>query len=124
MGEMKKSLDTYALVEIYKSNPKFSNYLSSDFIINDLTLSEFYLFLLREKDEKTADFWLKKLEVYSISVNRDILIEAIKFKYKNRNIKISFFDAVSYIFSIKNDYLFVTGDKEFENLPHVEFIKK
>lgn len=124
MVETKKCLDTYALVEIYKANSKFSHYLSSDFVINDLILAEFYLFLLREKDEKTADFWVKKLEPYSVSVSREILIEAIKFRYENRKSDISFFDAVGYVFSIKNGCVFVTGDKEFKNGGNVEFREK
>ena len=119
-----KCLDTYALIEIKLGNPKFKNYLKFDFVINDLTLAEFYSVLLREEGKEIANFWLKKLERYSVPVNREILIEAIKFKYENKKTNISFFDAVGYIFSIKNKYSFVTGDKEFEKFPGVEFKKK
>ncbi|MEK6826521.1 MAG: PIN domain-containing protein [Nanoarchaeota archaeon] len=124
MVEVKRCLDTYALVEISKGNPKFSGYLNSDFIITDLTLAEFYAVLLREEGEKVADYWFKKLEIYSLPVVKEILVEAIKFKYEHRKKDISFFDAVGYIFSLKKGYYFVTGDKEFENLPSVEFKKK
>lgn len=124
MVEIKKYLDTYALVEIYKENPKFSGYLTSNFVINDLTLAEFYLFLLKEEGETTADFWSKKLEFYSSSVSRETILEAVKFRYNHRKQDISFFDAVGYIFSVKSGCLFVTGGKEFEGLPHVEVIKK
>ena len=37
---------------------------------------------------------------------------------------ISFFDAVGYVYSRENNYKFVTGDKEFEKLPNVQFMKK
>src|SRR3989344_9696317 len=124
MVEVKKCLDTYALIEISKGNPKFEEYLNVDFVINDLTMAELYSVLLREEGEKAADYWFKKLERYSLLVIREILIEAIKFRYIHRKQDISFFDAVGYIFSIKNGYYFVTGDKEFENLPNVEFKKK
>ncbi len=124
MVEVKKCLDTYALMEIAKANPKFAEYLNSEFIINDLTLAEFYAVLLREFNEQTADFWRKKLENYSLSVNKDILIEAVKFRHTNKKTDISFFDAVGYIFSLKNGCYFVTGDKEFENLKSAEFVKK
>ena len=123
MVEVKKCLDTYALVEISKGNPKFTEYLNSEFIINDLTLAEFYTVLLREEGEKVADYWFKKLERYSLPVTREILIEAIKFRKNHKKQNISFFDAVGYMFSLKNGYYFVTGDKEFENLPNVEFVK-
>ena len=124
MVDVKRCLDTYALVEIAKGNPKFAEYLNSDFVLTDLTLAEFYLVLFREDGEKVADYWFKKLERYSVSVSRDLLIEAVKFRYEHRKSDISFFDAIGYVFSIKNGYYFVTGDKEFENLPNVEFKKK
>ena len=124
MVDIKRLLDTYALIEIAKENVKFSKYLNSDFAITDITLSEFYFVLLREEGENFAEYWFKKLERYSMQVDKEILKEAMKFKYENRKRNISFFDAVGYTFSIKNGFLFVTGDKEFENMKNVEFQKK
>lgn len=124
MVEVKRCLDTYALMEIYLGNEKFAGYLNVDFVINDLTLAEFYGVLLKEYSEGEAELWLKKLERYSVQVNRSILIEAVKFKHEKRKQNISFFDAVGYIFSLKNGYYFATGDKEFKDLPNVEFKKK
>ena len=119
-----KCLDTYALVEIANENEKFVKYLNEEIIINDLTLTEFYGVLLREEGENIANYWLKKLKVYSKEVELDILIEAIRFRQEHKKQNISFFDAVGYIFSIKNGAFFVTGDKEFENFVNVEFKKK
>jgi len=124
MVDIKRCLDTYALIEISKGNPKFADYLNSPFILSDLTLAEFYGVVLREEGESVADYWFKKLERYSLPVSKDILIEAIKFKYENKKSNLSFFDATGYIFSLKNGCFFVTGDKEFEKFPNVEFIKK
>lgn len=124
MVEVKKFLDTYALMEIYLGNEKFAEYLNADFVINDLILSEFYGVILREYGEAEANFWYKKLERYSLSVFREILIEAIKFKNEHRKREISFFDAVGYVFAVKNGLRFVTGDKEFSDLSNVEFKKK
>lgn len=119
-----KCLDTYALMEIYLGNKKFLKYLKSRFIIIDLILAEFYGVLLREKNEEEANIWFKKLEHYSVSADKYILIEAVRFRQKYKKSGISFFDAVGYIFSLKNNYLFVTGDKEFEKFKKVEFQKK
>lgn len=124
MDELKKCLDTYALVEISKANSKFAEYTNIDYVLTDLTLAEFYLVLLREEGEAVADYWFKKMERYSLPVSKKILIEAVKFRHENKKQNISFFDAVGYIFSLKNGYSFVTGDKEFENFPNVEFRKK
>jgi|SRR3989344_5254711 len=124
MDEIKRYLDTYALVEIAKGNPKFVGYLVSDFVITDLTLAEFYLVTLREEGDAVANYWFRKLEKHSVQVSKKILIEAMKFKHEYRKKEISFFDAVGYVFSVNQKYLFVTGDKEFEGLPNVEFRRK
>ena len=124
MDVIEKCLDTYVLIEIYKGNPGFFIYFKKGFIITDITLAEFYAVLLREENEETANYWIKKFEIYSIPVNREILLEAVKYKKKHNKTNISFFDAVGYIYAIKNGLSFVTGDKEFENFPSVEFKKK
>jgi len=118
-----RCLDTYALVEISRGNPKFSKYMDEDFVITDITLAEFYGIILREYDEQTADYWFRKLGPYSKGVSKEILIEAVKYRQKNKKKNLSFFDCVGYIFSVKNKINFLTGDKEFESLPSVEFVK-
>ena len=124
MDEIKRFLDTYALVEIKRGNPKFDYLLGSSFVISDITLAEFYSVILREEGEKTADYWFKKLEYSSLPVSKEILVEAIKFRQKYKKTGISFFDAVGYVFALKKSYKFVTGDKEFEKLDNVDFKKK
>lgn len=119
-----KYLDTYALCEISQGNANFTKYFEKDFIINELTLTEFYGLILREYDEKTAGYWLNKLLPYTKTVKLDVLIKAMKFKINNSKKNISFFDSVGYIFALENNCVFVTGDKEFEKLKEVEFVKK
>ncbi len=124
MVEIKKCMDTYALVEIAEGNPKFTPYLKANFIITDLTLAEFFGVLLRDKNEELAYYWYEIFEPYSEPVEKTILIEAIKFRYEHKKTDISFFDAVGYVYSVSKGCLFVTGDKEFENFKNVEFMKK
>lgn len=114
-------LDTYTLAEISKGNPKFIKLMEKDFVITDLTLAEFYGIILREYDELTANYWYRKMSLYSKPVDKLILAKAIKFRYQKKNI--SFFDAVGYVYSRESNYKFVTGDKEFKKLPNVEYIK-
>jgi predicted nucleic acid-binding protein len=116
-------LDTYALAEISKANPKFAALMDKEFIITDITLAEFYLIILKEYDELTANYWYKKMSPYSKPADKLILVKAMKYKHINRKKNLSFFDCVGYVYSMENAYKFVTGDKEFEGLPHVEFIK-
>lgn len=120
---MKKCLDTYALAEIAKGNKEFSVYLLEEFVVTDLTLAEFYAVLLREEGENSAEYWFKRLEAYAVPVSRQVLKEAIVFRYQHRKQNVSFFDAVGYTYALRNNLPFVTGDKEFEKMPGVEFRK-
>lgn len=64
------------------------------------------------------------LESFCKPVSLSTLIKAMQFRVDARKNDISFFDAVGYIFALENNYPFVTGDKEFEHMKGVEFIKK
>ena len=123
MVEVKQCLDTYALVEIKKGSPNYASLLSMEFVITDLTLVEFYAVLLREEGQKSADYWWGRLTTRSEPVPLHILIEAVRFRHKHRKRRISFFDAVGYSYAIAKNMVFVTGDKGFEKLPHVDFRK-
>lgn len=118
-----KCLDTYALVEIRKGNKIFLPYLQEDFILAELTLVEFYWVLLREEDESVAEEWLRKLQAYSTPVSLELMAAAMLFRKHHRNKNLSFFDCVGYLVAQQEQILFVTGDKEFERMAGVEFIK-
>lgn len=117
-------LDTYALVEIAKANPKFTKFNQENFIVTDETLAEFYSVILREYDEKTAEYWFRLMSPHSQSMPEELLKEAIKFRHNNRAKNFSFFDAAGYIFARAKGHKFLTGDKEFEGLDGVLFVKK
>ena len=42
---------------------------------------------------------------------------------KEKGLNISYIDAIGYTISLERGIKFLTGDKEFKNLPNVEFIK-
>ena len=119
-----KCFDTYPLIEIAAGNQKFVGLLNEEIIITDITLAEFYYVMLQKYDEAVADVWYKKFSQYSQNVSREVLVKAVTFRYNNKKKNLSFFDAVGYIFAKENGYLFVTGDKEFEEIEGVEFVKK
>ncbi len=120
----KYCLDTYALVEIYRGNQKFSSFLLEDAVIASITLAEFYGVLYREEGRARADFWFKKLSFLARPVSQETLIAAVRFRLDHKSKNLSFFDCVGYLFSQEHHALFVTGDKEFEHLEGVAFVKK
>jgi len=117
-------LDTYALIEIAEGNPKFSFLIKEDFIIPSTTLAEFSWVLLKNKNRDDVEYWIKKLSNFSSDVKKEIMIKSQIFRYLNKKRDLSFFDCVGYIFSKENNYIFVTGDKEFKDLEGVKFIQK
>lgn len=48
-------------------------------------------------------------------------LNAMKLKLKNKNL--SYTDCIGYIFAIKNNLKFLTGDKKFNDMPNVEFVQ-
>jgi uncharacterized protein len=119
----KKYLDTYVLVEIAQGNPTFAGYLSQEYALSDLTLSEFYYVLLRDQGEEPARMWYERLKHYSEPTDLEALIDAMKFRYDNRKRHLSVMDAAGYVHARRNGCVFVTGDKEFEDVEGVEFVK-
>tara|TARA_B100000315_G_scaffold260633_1_gene323588 strand:+ start:9213 stop:9575 length:363 start_codon:yes stop_codon:yes gene_type:complete len=117
-------LDTYALVELAKDNPKFTHYNKREFVTTDITLAEFYNIMMRDFNEQTADYWFKKISPNSKFVSKEILIEAVKFRRQNKEKNLSFFDCVGYVYTKISKLRFLTGDKEFEGMSNVEFVKK
>jgi len=117
-------LDTHSLLEIASGNPKFAGLINSDFVVTDLTLSEFFSSLLKEHPEETVQHWHDKLEKHSMPVDRRVLVNAQKFKHFHGKKKISFSDAVAYTYSLLNNHSFITSEKEFEGFASVEIIKK
>lgn len=116
-------LDTYALVEIAKNNPNFIKFIEEEFLLTDLILAEFYGVMMWKFDEKTAEYWFDKMSPYSEPVGKEVLKEAVKFRRSNKTKNFSFFDAVGYIYAVKNGCKFLTGDGAFEGLPNIEFVK-
>ena len=116
-------LDTYALVEIKRGNPSFAWLLNEKFILSELTLCEFFSVLYKEEGLDEASKWTKKLEPFAVHTTLKILNEAMKFRIDEKKKNLSFFDAAGYFTAINENTLFVTGDKEFKNMPDVKFIK-
>ena len=117
-----KCLDTYILMEIAQGNNRFLAYIQEDFIITSETLAEFVWVILRDYNQITAEYWYKKLISYTCNVDVSLLVEAMKFRYKHKQKKLSFFDCVGYVYSCNNKIIFVTGDKEFKIMENVEYM--
>ncbi len=118
-----KCLDTYALIEIHDENPHFLHYLTQEILITEITMAEFYSVLLRDYNEKTANYLLARFQSFVHTVSFNTLIKAVQYRHEHKKQNLSFFDCVGYIFAREKGIPFVTGDKEFEHKEGVEFVK-
>ena len=114
--------DTYAFFEIIKGNPNYKLYTNTKFITTIFNLAELNYNLKKEKDKKIVDDYTDKYSKFIVEVSIEDIKNAMDFKTMHR--KLSIPDAIGYTIAKRLDIKFLTGDKEFEYLPFVEFVKK
>lgn len=115
--------DSYAVMEIAKGNPNYTPYIDAMRILNDFILAEICYSFIKEGKEKLAFESTDSLKQFSLRVDSDTIKHAMVFRHANRKQKLSMTDCISYIQAQKLGIKFMTGDKQFEKLPGVEFVK-
>ena len=117
--------DTYALYEIIKGNPAYDTYKKGIvFATTKLNLMELHYGLLRDKGKQVADSYYDLFLKYAIEVKEDATIkEANAFRLKFYRRELSYVDCIGYVLAQKLGAKFLTGDKQFKDLPNVEFVK-
>ena len=115
--------DTYAIIEIIKQNPNYRIYINEEATITIFNLAEIYWSVLNDFGEEKADIVFTGYKKAVVEIDDATLKDAIKFRKKHKNKDLSYTDCIGYMYAIKNNLIFLTGDKEFENMPNVEFVK-
>lgn len=113
--------DTYALVEVFKGNENYKEYASCSVVTTYFHLFELYYNLIRAHDKETVNKFFERLKEFCIELRFEWIIDASELKLKNKNL--SYADCLGYIVAKKLGVKFLTGDKEFENLANVKFMK-
>ncbi|MBI3035359.1 PIN domain-containing protein [Candidatus Woesearchaeota archaeon] len=115
--------DSYAIIEMSESNPCYEGYKEFEIITSVLNIGEIYQIILRKKGKEAADNWFKKTNFKLLEITPEVIIEGIYFRHSNKKNNFSLPDAVGYKLSLKHNLKFLTGDKQFENMPNAEFVK-
>lgn len=113
--------DTYAFFEIIRGNSDYKKYEEINVITTVFNLAELNYGLKKEKDEKSANEITEKYRTFLVEVTLDDVKEAMSLKIKNKQMSIP--DVIGYTIAKKYNAKFLTGDKEFKNMPNVEFVK-
>ena len=115
--------DSYAILEIIKGNKNYSKFQDETIVSTVLNISEIYYALLLKFGEENSINLINKINFKIIEIPKEIAIEASIFRYKNKKLDLSYIDCIGYILSLKNNIKFLTGDRQFETMDNVEFVK-
>lgn len=113
--------DSYAVFEMLEGNPNYEAYKKSLTVLTKLNLFEIYYGILKEKGKEKAKELLEKFSERVVDFTNEDIINASEIKKQNP--KRSMTDCIGYVVSLRLNIKFLTGDKEFENLNNVEFVK-
>lgn len=115
--------DSYAFFEILKANKNYTKYTEVEIITTKLNLFELYLGTVREKSETEAREVLDLYYQFAVDFDKKTIEEAAKLKNQLNKRDVSMTDCIGYTMAKQLGIKFLTGDKEFENLENVEFVK-
>ena len=121
-SEKRYFFDTYAIIEIIKINSNYEKFKDEILLTGILNFGELYYYLLKEHKDLNHSI-LGRVKQLLLGLELEDVTGAMKFRYINRQKKFSFIDSIGYAMALRRGLIFITGDKEFENLENVEFIK-
>lgn len=123
MGLNRYFFDSYAVIELISGSPFYAKFINEFPSITIFNLTEIYWSAINNLEKEKADKIYDKYRNFVVEINDEILKEAITFRQQNKKKNLSYTDCIGYTYALKNNMIFLTGDKEFENMDNVEFVK-
>ena len=115
--------DSYAVIEILLENENYKKYANASIVLTKLNIFEIYYNIAKDKGDKIAKDVADNYYPFVVEYGKDIIEEAAKFRLKYKKNDLSMTDCIGYFIALKYKIKFLTGDKQFENFPNVEFVK-
>lgn len=115
--------DSYTVIELIEGNARFALYKDETATLTIFNLAEIYWVVLNKLGAKQADEVFQEYRSAVVDIDDDTLKEAIRFRKTHKKRDLSYADCVGYVYAKRHGMKFLTGDKEFEDLGHVEFVK-
>ncbi|MEK6960322.1 MAG: PIN domain-containing protein [Nanoarchaeota archaeon] len=116
--------DSYAIIEYVRDNPSFREYFETHSgIMTPLNLLEVYYSILNEAGRETADKILDTLYPIVTSPTKEETRQAMIFRQENKKKDLSYADCLGYMVARSRNMQFLTGDRAFNGMRGVEFIK-
>ncbi|RJQ17064.1 type II toxin-antitoxin system VapC family toxin [Candidatus Woesearchaeota archaeon] len=117
--------DSYALIKLLEGADSYDTMQRAEVVTHKLNLMEVCFQLIKKKmPKKDVMLIYEYLKQYSFEeIDDELLFEAMYLRMQNYHKKLSYVDALGYVFAKKNNIKFLTGDNAFQDLPNVQFIK-
>lgn len=117
--------DTCALVEIVKGSENYKKYIDTKIVTTLLNLMEFHYSTMQDLGNEKAVVLFNELKQFTVDFDKEDVINANLFKYQQnkKHKKISYIDALGYVIALGKGIKFLTGDKDFEDVEFVEYVK-
>ena len=121
-------LDTYALHELEEGSESYAAYSTElGVVTTKLNLMELYHNYFKLKGLEEAELAFGHFKEFCIDISDETLKEAAimraQLKKKSKSSNVSYVDCIGYVIAMKLRIKFLTGDREFEGLANVEFVK-
>ncbi len=123
MTENTYFFDTYAIMEVLVGNENYRDYAGKYIVLTKLNIFEMYYIVLRDFGENKAKEAFDRYYGSAVDYGPEVIKEAAEFRLENKKKNLSMTDCIGYIISKKLRIRFLTGDKEFERMKNVEFVK-
>ncbi len=117
--------DSYAIIEYLNGNPRYKAYFGKKGVTSRLNLMEIYFQVLKAEGEEKADEVHSAFSVHCEDYDESLMKEAMRFRLQMmlKGKDISYADAIGYQMALKKGFKFLTGDKEFQDIKNVEFVR-
>ena len=117
--------DTYALFEIIEGNQSYREQytIGVAIVTTRLNLMELHYGLLAKYRKEEADRYYDRLLEFTVEITDNIIKSASEFRLSLKKRDLSYIDCIGYILARSRGIKFLTGDRQFEDLEGVEFVK-
>ena len=119
--------DTYALIELLKGNPNYEGYSGAGLVTTEFNILELTYALFRDfgRDDAANVIKATRVKVEVLLTDDSDYLNASEFRLSANRTgkKFSLVDALGYSYSRKLGIKFLTGDREFNGLENVEYVK-
>lgn len=113
--------DTYAIIELLKHNPAYAKYNDYPLVTSMLNKIEVGWWALQSYGKEFAELMLDSLS-HPVELSDELIMKALLFRSQEKKRDVSYADAIGYTYARESGLRFLTGDRQFKDLPGVEFV--